>query len=193
MDARTLTDEQLTVAALSGDAEAFGQLYARYFQHAASKCAQWAGPDASPEDLAQDVFAEAWARILSGRAQLRGAFRPWLLGAVAPYVLAGRRHAWFAQTTAVASATDTAWRELREGPALAATDTDDLTATLAEQLARLTPRQRLCIQLCVLDGRRTRVAAEMTGLSRRTMTNLRIEALTRLRARMAPAGTAVAA
>jgi RNA polymerase sigma factor (sigma-70 family) len=188
-----LDDEQLFTAACGGDAEAFGVLYSRYFGKAAAKCAIVAGADASAEDLAQDVFAEAWARIRDGRVSARGEFGAWLLGAIAPYVITCRRHQWWEQRAVVEQSAELARRDHQHGASAPLADPDEVTGMLAEQLAALPPRHRLSVQLCLLDGRRTRVAAEMLGLSRKTLTNYKVAALAALRARMAPAGAAVAA
>jgi|GEM_PF-6576701 len=179
-------------AACDGDREAFGVLYGRFFGKVAAKCAPWAGSDASAEDLAQDVFAEAWARIAAGHVEARGAFGAWLLGAVVSYVITCRRHVWWEQRSVVEQTTELARHDLEHGH-VAPTVDDEVCGVLAEQLAALPPRQRLAAQLCLLEGRRTRVAAEMLGLSRKTLTNYKVAALATLRAQMAPAGTAVAA
>lgn len=185
-------NQRLFVAACDGDREAFGVLYGRFFGKVAAKCAPWAGSDASAEDLAQDVFAEAWARISAGRVEARGAFGAWLLGAVVAYVITCRRHEWWEQRSVVEQTAEQVRHDLAHGRVAPDAD-DEVCAVLAEQLAALPPRQRLAAQLCVMEGRRTRVAAEMTGLSRKTLTNYKVAALAALRARMAPAGAAVAA
>lgn len=179
-------------AACDGDREAFGVLYGRFFGKVAAKCAPWAGSDASAEDLAQDVFAEAWARIAAGRVEARGAFGAWLLGAVVSYVITCRRHEWWEQRSVVEQTAELVRHDLAHGR-VAPAATDEVCGVLAEQLAALPPRQRLAAQLCVLEGRRTRIAAEMTGLSRKTLTNYKVAALAALRAAMAPAGAAVTA
>ena len=179
-------------AACGGDREAFGVLYGRFFGKVAAKCAPWAGSDASAEDLAQDVFAEAWARISAGRVEARGAFGAWLLGAVVSYVITCRRHEWWEQRSVVEQTAELVRHEQVHGRVVP-TATDEVCGVLAEQLATLPPRQRLAAQLCVLEGRRTRVAAEMTGLSRKTLTNYKVAALAALRAAMAPAGLTVTA
>lgn len=186
-------NQRLFAAACDGDREAFGELYSRFFGRVATKCAPWAGSDASAEDLAQDVFAEAWARIAAGRVEARGAFGAWLLGSVVSYVITCRRHEWWEQRSVVEQSAELARRDQQHGTSMPPAEPDEVTGMLAEQLAALPPRQRLSVQLCLLDGRRTRVAAEMLGLSRKTLTNYKVAALAALRARMAPAGAGVTA
>lgn len=188
-----LDNAQLFTAAAAGDADAFGVLYGRYFGKVAAKCAQWSGADAGPEDLAQEVFLQAWTWLLEGGHVRPGdEFGSWLVGGVTNYVITGRKRAWWSQHTAVVGAAELALRDHEHGT-VAPIGIEPVVAELAEQLAALTPQQRLSVQLCVLEGRRPRVAAEMTGVTRRTMTNLKCAALAVLRARMGAAGPAVTA
>lgn len=83
------TDPQLWRLAVAGDADAFGQLYARHDRAVLSFCLWRTGDRSSAEDLTSIVFLEAWRRRAQTPLTTTTA-RPLLL-AIATNVV---RHQW---------------------------------------------------------------------------------------------------
>lgn len=185
------TDHELFAATAAGDAEAFGELYSRYAEAVGCWFRRKLGTRPDIEDLVQDTFTEALARIQAGTDHPRDEVKGWLLGSVTHYVLRCYFRQGWRYKQAAAQAEDTARRQMTEQPA-------ETTATtgvqVAEQLAALTPKRRLAIQLHYLDGVPTDHAAELVGSSQHNCKDLRYRGLKDLRARMAGhARTAVTA
>ena len=72
----SLTDKQLVEATLSGDNEAYGQLYDRYAKLIRAMCYDTTQDLGSAQDLAQEVFLRAY-NLLS-RLDEPDKFGPWL-------------------------------------------------------------------------------------------------------------------
>lgn len=76
-----LADADLMLLVADGDAEAFGALYDRHSRAAYLLACKLTGEKTAAEDLAQDVFLEAWRSAGSYRAE-RGSVRGWILSVV---------------------------------------------------------------------------------------------------------------
>jgi RNA polymerase sigma-70 factor, ECF subfamily len=74
-----VSDADLVVKALAGDASAFGHLVHRHAPIAKRMARLW-GAGADADDVVQDAFVKAHAAL--GRFRSTGGFRPWLLSIV---------------------------------------------------------------------------------------------------------------
>lgn len=181
------TDHELFAATAAGDVEAFGELYSRHAEAVSCWFRRKLGTRPDVEDLVQDTFAEALARIQTGTDKPRAEVKGWLLGSVTHYVLRCYFRQGWRYKQAAAHAEDTARREMTEGPVRAAPAPDGRIVQVAEGLAALTAKQRLALQLHYLDEVPTDRAAELVGSTRHNCKDLRYRGLKGLRARMAVA------
>jgi RNA polymerase sigma factor (sigma-70 family) len=76
-----LADAELIKAARDGDAQAYAELYRRHHRSALRFARSLAGPPSDAEDVAADAFARVLAAIKTGKGP-NEAFRPYLLSAV---------------------------------------------------------------------------------------------------------------
>jgi RNA polymerase sigma factor (sigma-70 family) len=76
-----LADAELIKAARAGDALAYAELYRRHHSSALRFARSLAGPPSDAEDIAADAFARVLAAIKTGKGP-NEAFRPYLLSAV---------------------------------------------------------------------------------------------------------------
>ena len=67
----TTSDEDLALAAASGDGQAFGLLLERHYDRLFALCFRLTGQPAEAEDLTQDICAALPAKLASYRAQSR--------------------------------------------------------------------------------------------------------------------------
>lgn len=86
----TTPDEDLVLASLGGDREAFGQIVERYQRLLCSLAYSGVGNLSESEDIAQEAFLTAWQKMadLKDPAKLR----PWLCGIVRFKASRSRRH-----------------------------------------------------------------------------------------------------
>jgi len=78
--------------ALTGDAEAFAELYRSHAGRVYAICLRLEGDPARAEELTQDVFVRAWQRLGTFRGE--SAFGTWLHRLTVNVVLASRRSLW---------------------------------------------------------------------------------------------------
>ncbi len=131
-------DEALVAAAQSGSTEAFSRLVERHQQALRAFLRRTCGDWAQADDLAQETFMAAWARI--GRLKAGASVRAWLCG------IGYNKH-----LTAVRSAgrerARAAVYEADRDPTLDASAEDKLA--LERAMADLPADQRACVSLCL--------------------------------------------
>lgn len=163
--------------ALAGEREAFGRLYDRHALGVRATVAAVSGDFAAVEDLTQEAFVRAYARLASLRDA--GRFRPWLLG-IARRVAHERRRALAREPRSRFDSEGLASIEAvgppREAP-------DETRHALAE-LARLPERERLAVHAYYFAGQRADAAAKGLGLSRSGFYATLDRAMKRLRRRL---------
>jgi RNA polymerase sigma-70 factor (ECF subfamily) len=154
------SDEQLIAAALGGDDRAFTELAARHKSRVFGLAARVARNAADLDDICQDVFVQAFAKL----RQFRGSspFEHWLLRIATfkcyDYLRRRRRDKDRISVDAL----------LESGYEPAAPDDPadhPALARLHEALARLPAKERLVITLLELEDHSVQEVAEITGWS----------------------------
>ncbi len=148
------SDAELVRRSLSGDREAFGQLYDRHACRVQVVAAD-AGP-ARGEDVVQEAFLRAYRNLSTLRA--RDGFAFWLVGIARKVVQETRRKSSSEPLPAVLP-------DDRPGPS---TDVDnaDEAAHLRALVARLPEEQRQAVQFFFLSRRDVAEVARLLGRSR---------------------------
>ncbi len=173
-------DAALVGRAVGGDAAAFGALVRRHLAAAYAVARAVVGERADAEDVCQDAFAAALARLEDCRPAEK--FRPWLLRIVRNRAVSFRR--W--QRVRVAAVLGTAPGEVElpataESP-LAAAERADLRARLGAALATLSEAQRTVVVLHDVEGWGHREIAALLGVAEGTSRATLFTARRRLRA-----------
>jgi RNA polymerase sigma-70 factor (ECF subfamily) len=168
MRAAEPSDAELVRRSLSGDHEAFGQLYDRHARLVRVVAAD--GGPAHMEDVVQETFLRAYRNLATLRAQ--DGFAHWLVGIARKVVREVRRKP--AGTPLPAALPD-----YRPGPD---TDTDnaDEAGYLRALVARLPEQQRQAVQFFFLGRRDVHEVARLLGRSRSGTYALLREALATL-------------
>jgi RNA polymerase sigma factor (sigma-70 family) len=131
-------DEALVAAAQGGSAEAFSRLVERHQQALRAFLRRACGDWAQADDLAQETFLAAWARI--GRLKAGASVRAWLCG------IGYNKHLTAVRSAGRERARGVAYEADRE-PAADARPEDKLA--LEKAMAELPPEQRACVALCL--------------------------------------------
>lgn len=161
-----LSDEVLAKSCRAGNREAFAEIYRRYVGPVRAYIGRRVPDRAAHEDLVQEVFAEALARLDGFRDDQPNAFRIWLYGAVARPVLAARGLARWREAQAIKGTIDELTRTGRR--ACAASGSDDLRPLpreLADAVAALPDRQRTVVELRYLEGLPVAQVADLMGMT----------------------------
>lgn len=150
-----ISDEQrLIAAARRGESRAFAALVEGNQQAVRGFLRRFGGDWAEADDVAQEAFVTAWARL--DRFDGKSSFRSWVCGI--GYRIA--RDARRARTRAAAR--DTSWAE-HQAIADAAAPIEDQMA-LAVAMAALPEQQRAALALCLGEGFSHAEAAEILKL-----------------------------
>jgi RNA polymerase sigma factor (sigma-70 family) len=131
-------DEALVTAAQSGSTEAFSRLVERHQQALRAFLRRACGDWATADDLAQETFMAAWARI--GRLKTGASVRAWLCG------IGYNKHLTSIRSASRERARATRYEEDRDETIDAAPE-DKLA--LEKAMADLPPDQRACVALCL--------------------------------------------
>ncbi|MGZ6020318.1 MAG: RNA polymerase sigma factor, partial [Phenylobacterium sp.] len=131
-------DEALVAAAQSGSTEAFSRLVERHQQALRAFLRRACGDWATADDLAQETFLAAWARI--GRLKTGASVRAWLCG------IGYNKHLTSIRSASRERARATRYEEGRDETIDAAPE-DKLA--LEKAMADLPPEQRACVALCL--------------------------------------------
>lgn len=161
-------DAQLAKAAAAGDAAAFSQLVRRHEGDIRRFLLRLAGHAA--DDLAQDVFIQAWRLGSSWRGT--GTYRSWLMGIAWTQSLRARR------ADERRTARESAW----ENDA-ARLDTD-VQIDVQRALAELNERERGAAILCFAEGYSHGEAAGIMGLPLGTLKSVAARAKAKLAQRL---------
>jgi RNA polymerase sigma-70 factor (ECF subfamily) len=131
-------DEALVAAAQSGSTEAFSRLVERHQQALRAFLRRACGDWAQADDLAQETFLAAWARI--GRLKAGASVRAWLCG------IGYNKHLTAMRSAGRERARGAAYEADRE-TTVDARPEDKLA--LEEAMADLPAEQRACVALCL--------------------------------------------
>jgi RNA polymerase sigma-70 factor (ECF subfamily) len=148
-------DDLLVTRALSGDAEAFAQLFDRYARLV--RAVAWdAGNDwATVQDLTQECFLRAYRQLATLRN--REHFRYWLTGIARQLVRETRRRRVHEQLLPSADLACVPTADL---------DESDEREHVLRLVARLPEQERLAIRIFFLSGRNIADTAQFLDLSR---------------------------
>jgi RNA polymerase sigma-70 factor (ECF subfamily) len=154
------TDGTLVCGVLSGDREAFAELYDRRARLIRAICFNSTGNLDTAADLTQEVFYRAYAKLRTLRDPQR--FVPWLI-AIAKQVCREWQRGRFRETRRM--------KPLSEVPPLSIDDElpDDRVSLLRDAVATLPERERLSVQAFYLSGLDADEARTVLGLSRATL------------------------
>ena len=135
-------EARLITAARRGDSRAFAALVDAHQQAVRGFLRRFAGHWAESDDIAQEAFVTAWAKL--GRFESRSSFRSWVCGI-------GFRIARDARRTHTRSiARDSDWLSAQDEGEDAAPLEDRIA--LAEAMAELPDDQRAAVALCLGEG-----------------------------------------
>ena len=163
-------DGTLVCGVLSGDRDAFAELYDRRARLIRAICFHTTGNLDTAADLTQEVFYRAYVRLRTLRDPHR--FVPWLI-AIAKQVGREWRRGWLREMRRM--------KPLSEVPPPSVEDDlpDDRLDLLRDALGMLPERERLSVQAFYLSGLDADEARTVLGLSRPTL--YRVLAAARLR------------
>lgn len=167
-----LHDLELTALAATGDRRAFGELVRRHNAGVRGVLMRMGADAATADDVAQDAFITAYARIADFRGE--GAFAGWVKRIAArQYLKKFRRRLPEAEpeAEAVGGESETASRMY-----------------LDQALAGLPEAERICVTLCYGAGFSHSEAAQTLDIPLGTVKSHVKRGLDRLRFRLAPAG-----
>lgn len=146
-------DTALVAAAKAGSTAAFARLVERHQQPVRAFLRRACGDWALADDLAQEVFLEAWARI--GRLRAEASVRAWLCG------IGYHKHLTVLRSRSRQRARETAYAAEKPPPSAAMSEA---RLTLEAAMAVLPPDQRACVALCLAADFSHAEAAEALGL-----------------------------
>lgn len=149
-------DANLVKMTVAGDGSAFGQLYDRYARVIRAICFDETRDIQGAQELAQEVFLRAFARL----AKLRNAqrFGPWIVS-IARYVCREWRRSRRRDRHQYVS-------EPPESDPIPDNRTDDAIDRLRLAITQLSEQERLALHLFYLDGDSVESSRRLLGLSR---------------------------
>lgn len=149
----TSLDESLVAAAQRGSAEAFSRLVDRHQQAVRAFLRRACGDWAMADDLAQETFLTAWARI--GRLKEGASVRAWLCG------IGYNKHLTVRRSAARDRAREALYEAERDETKDASSE-DKLA--LERAMATLPDDQRACVALCLAADFSHAEASEALGI-----------------------------
>ncbi len=164
------SDGTLVLRALEGDQQAFGELYDRYAALVRAICKDSTGDFTRAQDLAQEVFLRAYAKLADLRDRER--FGPWLVSIARFVGREFRRGAYRDRHVLVGLAPEETPSELPKE--------DERLGELAFAMARLSERERLALNAYYLQEQNAAQASKTVGVSRSTLYRLLAEAREKL-------------
>ncbi len=136
-------DARLVAAARRGDAPAFAALVDAHQQAVRGFLRRYAGHWADADDIAQETFVTAWAKL--HRFEGRSSLRSWLCGIGYRIARDARR------AHARAGVRNADWLEAKSDAAAPRPPAEDLIA-LADAMAALPDPERAAVALCLGEG-----------------------------------------
>ncbi|MFO1126290.1 MAG: RNA polymerase sigma factor [Methylocystis sp.] len=183
------SDDELMIAAGTGDRAAFGRLVARHFRRAASVAGRIVGNRSDAEEIVQEAFLRAWLKAPTWHARDEGAnsasLSTWLGRVIVNLCLDRKRRI---APLPLETADDVA------DPApdgFSATAQAESSRKVAAAVAALPERQRAALVLCHYEGFSNIEAATMLDISVGALESLLVRARRTLRetlADLAPEG-----
>ena len=174
-------DAELVALALSGNREAFGELYDRHARAVRAVVAGVSGDWPAVEDMVQECFLRAYRNLVRLRDPDR--FGPWIAG-IARQV--GRERRRSLRRDQHEFRDPRPWRIESAADAEADVQERDEMEQVMRGVAGLRERERLAIHAFFLEQQDARRAAELLGLSRSGFYALVQRAIARLAAQIAP-------
>ncbi|MEO3785376.1 RNA polymerase sigma factor [Actinocorallia sp. B10E7] len=156
------TDPELWGAALAGDEQAFGELFARHGRAIYNYCFRRTADWSAAEDLASVVFLETWRR----RGQVRmdeGSLLPWLYG-VATNVLRNHQRSLRRYGAALSRLPEPVRPEEDADLVAARLDDQRRMREVLEQVRHLPRRDQELLSLCVWEELTYTEAATALGI-----------------------------
>jgi RNA polymerase sigma-70 factor (ECF subfamily) len=146
------TDRDLWVAAVGGDADAFGVLFERHSRAVYNFAFRWTADWAAAEDMASEVFLTAWRR----RSEViftteSGSVLPWLLG-VATNLLRNQRRSKRRADAAIARLDPSANHADFSDEVLSRMADEAQMAEVHAVVAQLAEHERDVLALCAWAG-----------------------------------------
>lgn len=148
-------DARLVLRTTAGDSAAFGELYDRYAAVIRAICFDATHDLNSAQDLAQDVFLRAFAKLLKLRNGDR--FGPWLVAISRHVCQEWRRSRKRDRHKYTADPPETGEKTVH--------DSVDAVAELRLAIAKLPEKERLALHLLYLQQQPAGMAREVLGLS----------------------------
>jgi len=156
------SDEVLVRATLDGDAAAFTLLVRRYLRKAMAVAMELAVTREDAEDIVQDTFRRAFEALRSFDAARR--FSPWF------FTILRNTARNAAKKRRVRDHEEIPHDHAARGPGpYEDSRREELRRRIAEAIESLTPRQRTCFRLCLVEGLSNTEAAHATGLAESTV------------------------
>lgn len=172
------SDEALVLAIQRGDRDAVATLYARHIDALKSVGARVFPRESESEDLAHDVFLEAWERS-SGYDPSRASVRTWLLVRMRSRALDRKRSSAYAARAPLAY-------DRRVAPESERPDVCSDRARVLRALAALPQERRALLVLAYFHGLSSARIAAQLDLPLGTVKSRVASALRALRARLEP-------
>lgn len=184
------TDDDLMLAAGTGDRAAFGRLVARHISRVSALAGRITGNRSDAEEIVQEAFLRAWLKAPDWRARgdvdSGAAFGTWLGRVVVNLCLDRKRRAPSEPIEAAGEIADT-------GPdGFASRARTETAARVAAAIDALPARQRAALVLCHYEGISNIEAAAMLDVSVGALESLLVRARRSLRdtlADLAPGGS----
>jgi RNA polymerase sigma factor (sigma-70 family) len=152
------SDREFLLACQAGDLQAFSALYSRHASTVMRYAWSRTGDRNQAEDVLQDTFATAWARIRSSTI-VDQSLLPWLLAICANHLRNHARRALKHRSLALTEVADRAEH-----------DTDTMSA-ITGALNLLSAKDRRVCELCLVDGLSYREAADRLGSTTASVRN----------------------
>ena len=169
-----MENEQLCIlveAAKSGDADAFGKLYAAYYKSLYKTAYYLMGDPQDAEDIVMETVADAYTGIRALRAAQ--AFEGWLYKIL--YNKARRKRGLIVRRATV---------ELNENLQADTPDAEQISRNvdLLRALDALKPQDRAIVVLAVCEGYSSAAIAQIMGMNPNTVRSRQMRALAKMRA-----------
>jgi RNA polymerase sigma-70 factor (ECF subfamily) len=161
-----LSDAELIAAVLAGDTASFEPLVTKYSPRLFATARRYARRESEVEDIVQEIWAKAYQKLGSFRAE--APFEHWLMRlAVHTCYDFLRLHQRNRTTTFTElTAAESAWVQAAGNPASGGEDDTEAARTLvAKLLSQLSPAARLVITLLEIEERSVKEIAGLTGWS----------------------------
>jgi RNA polymerase sigma-70 factor (family 1) len=170
-DISTNTDDQLVILLQAGDADAFTEIYARYWKLLFYIAEKRLNNYTEAEETVQNIFTDLWARRMM--INIRTSLKYYLAAAVHYQVIK-----YFAKRHTSLELSDT---DASNNSADQILNFHELEQQIQELVSALPEKCRLVYQLSRDQGLANKIIAQQLGLSEKTVENQLTKALSRIR------------